>query len=295
MNKNEIEHFCFDYSDEHRQLHTWLSYIFVHASYSHLLDNVTAAIQLGYPTYRKLGPLGLNFVFLLGGIVAVIPSDLHLQQTQSFAREMKAFLSSEGERYVPNILKNPWDWMSSGVTHLLTRNLPTKSCGSSGAVCALMGSSLVVTLNELIEFSQRVFIQTNQNSSVTSSLSTTRYCGSRSWAQWWDTVLSYGRNLLFELKIESRSLGNVFELFQKLQFVVSTVSYLLGERTFVYGLQPISRIYHETGTNQFLSILQNSRIGHAAHLQGAIFGICFGLVVPNFQRWMKKHSITRRY
>ena len=72
--------------------------IFVHSTYSHMFNNLSACIQFGLPVYLEFGSNGLYFVFLVGGVVASFPSFLHDDQKKELARVVTSKISVADDR-----------------------------------------------------------------------------------------------------------------------------------------------------------------------------------------------------
>ena len=72
--------------------------IFVHSTYSHMFNNLSACIQFGLPVYLEFGSNGLYFVFLVGGAVASFPSFLHDDQKKELARVVTSKISVADDR-----------------------------------------------------------------------------------------------------------------------------------------------------------------------------------------------------
>ena len=72
--------------------------IFVHSTYSHMFNNVSACIQFGLPVYLEFGSYGLYFVFLAGGAFASFPSFLHDDQKKELARVVTSKISVADDR-----------------------------------------------------------------------------------------------------------------------------------------------------------------------------------------------------
>jgi hypothetical protein len=73
---------------------TWITHLFVHGDYNHLIGNLSAALQFGYPIYKEFGSEGLYILFLFGGVFASIPSMLYADQKNAFAITMHELLLS---------------------------------------------------------------------------------------------------------------------------------------------------------------------------------------------------------
>lgn len=65
---------------------TVISYLFVHANYSHLFGNLTGIIQLGLPIHKEFGVGGLYSLFLSGGAIASLSTFLHDGQREAIRK-----------------------------------------------------------------------------------------------------------------------------------------------------------------------------------------------------------------
>jgi membrane associated rhomboid family serine protease len=107
------------------KIYTILSYMFVHADYDHLLNNLWALVSVSYPVYQEFGSFAMYAIFLGSGIVAVTPSSLREKQ------------NSGGDK---PLYKKLW-------RNFLTSVIPPRCCGSSGANFGLFaGSNLIYGL-----------------------------------------------------------------------------------------------------------------------------------------------------
>lgn len=252
-----------------RQIEQWLSYMFVHGNYLHMVSNLINAIHHGYLVYCEFGLLGFYVCFIFGGICAVIPSSLHNEQEKTFVKGCEALLSSYGDPFVPNSLKNYWHTFCKNVAPISTIALPSKTCGSSGAVCALMGCELGLLIRDVVAI---VSVEVNKRS-----------------------VTKVSRLLSPETIIQKESiltsiLKCIFKdenIFNKTFQICCTMSYLNSEIYQIYNFATPNK--SSSGGNSWGQWLKSSRIGHSAHVQGMFFGTAFAaLFAPRWPQYMHR-------
>lgn len=124
----------------------WITSLFIHGDYTHLLNNLTAAFQLGYAAYANYGSFGLYSLFIFGGIASSIPSPIH---DISINVINKAYQNFDSGLDLFQVLKYK--------IHNIFESLGIKKVGfkrayigSSGAVCALMGFDTILQFQLLI-------------------------------------------------------------------------------------------------------------------------------------------------
>lgn len=108
----------------------WLSAMFVHSNYNHLFSNLSSALSMGYPVYHELGGEIMYLLYFLGGYASFLP--IH----EFTKRDRNSRPDSEWKSYMEKYLKRK-----------------TLSCGSSGAVCSLLGSNFVILAMKVYESS----------------------------------------------------------------------------------------------------------------------------------------------
>ncbi len=283
-----------------------VSHMFVHANYDHLLGNLFHAFSFGLPVFKEFGMNGLYFFFLCGGIIGSIPSHLTDAQKNGVEKLMQRAMIIEEKKYVPKLLR---PWMDKASTRIGTLTASaiqaSRSCGSSGGVCALMGCEMVLLSRDLCLGIGRIIHRFNLNNSpsiqrgVLSSTTSTLPPRSRVNSS---SVSSLQRNtnstshtnsnsdflpLLWRACKETMAPGalviDVIRLFGLSQFMYSDLSsvFFMGEsNSFSSGMTIVERV---------LKAKDLASIGHVSHVQGALFGLSFGflfgVVVPNIQRW----------
>jgi membrane associated rhomboid family serine protease len=115
---------------------SWITHMFVHANYNHMFSNLTSLVALGHPVYKEYGALGLNVMFLVGGVFASLPI------TEKFYSVFPTLKPAPVD-LIPGIPAplNTYVNKLTSVVNLFSKKL---GCGSSGGVCALLGCNFVL-------------------------------------------------------------------------------------------------------------------------------------------------------
>ncbi|RYH12664.1 rhomboid family intramembrane serine protease [archaeon] len=126
--------------------HRLFTHLFVHATYGHMLGNLAQCVLNGYPVFRHFGPTGFYLLFLSGGIFGSINAQL------LFSNWLSTFKSDKNPAPASLFgIKLP---TIRGIVNTLTSAIgiePTfLCCGSSGAVFTLYGSSMVLSVRNLV-------------------------------------------------------------------------------------------------------------------------------------------------
>lgn len=293
-----VQSMLFDEDVRKRTTEQWLSHMLVHGSYHHMISNLAAALDFGYQVYVEFGPIGLYTCFFGGGVFAAIPSSLYQCQKETFTKEFQKLFSSYGEPYVPSMLSRYWDSLSRSVAEFSTKRfLPSKSCGSSGAVCALMGCNLILSIRDVAlvvhELLTTIFYY-NRNKSYSSNggCASTSSSSSSSFEDRREKVYIIFRRIF-------ASHQTIYKTFQ----IIHIVNYLTDEFNHIYNYTSVTAAGTSItppkgsigsigtpthGKGSFLELLQSRLVGHSAHVQGILFGVTFGtifgIVIPSLQR-----------
>lgn len=258
--------------------------MFVHGSYNHLFMNLVAAVQFGYPVYMEYGPIGLYTVFLCGGVFAALPSVLYLGQQKQVTKGYENVYSSICKRYLPSFFDSTVDglsgWLGKTTNWLLT---PSVSCGSSGAVFAMMGCNLGLLLHSLISTNADLFDLKYGQTKVFRLDGKVR---TRHWSEWFAIVSKNIQRAIYKFITNPDSIWKVIQ-------IISMIRYLLVELDFVIDLESLFRLlsvsvglenldtsflWNVTGKQQnksFAEVMEGGRIGHANHVQGMLFGLAY--------------------
>jgi membrane associated rhomboid family serine protease len=100
-----------------KKFYTWISYMFVHGDYSHLINNLQGFLLCGHSVHQDLGHVWFYSIFLGSGVAAMYPSPLRKMQ-----------------------LENRSNFIQRWFGHLI----PRRYCGSSGGVFGLVGAGLTI-------------------------------------------------------------------------------------------------------------------------------------------------------
>jgi membrane associated rhomboid family serine protease len=116
---------------------SWLTYMFVHMDYAHLISNLQSLVIMGYPAYLEYGsPMNFYAVFLAGGVFSAIPS---------VDRAFQALVGMQNDD-TPKSLMDAKSWgrfLKSFIPHT------TLYCGSSGAVSSLFGCNFIFAIRDV--------------------------------------------------------------------------------------------------------------------------------------------------
>lgn len=117
---------------------TVLTHLFVHATYTQLLGNLTQVLLLAWPVYRAVGTPGVYGVFVSGGVIGSANVQQLLQREQSLAvveheQDLLTWASSVASVVIQDVL-----------------SLMPVCAGSSGAVYALYGCNLLLSVQQMV-------------------------------------------------------------------------------------------------------------------------------------------------
>lgn len=237
----------------------YITHMFVHGSYAHMFGNLYTAFICGRSVHMELGAAGMYCLYLSGGIIASLPSLLSLSNQKFMDAAIKdTFTLREKASYLPGFLKTAWNTVVPPIGQAIVKStLPMYVCGSSGATCALLGASILFTLKDIV------------HSPLLQNLLTRRRDP--------QSRTELGPIIALQPVFTQKFLGSVYTL-------LTSVGYLVSE----YNL-----MHPETGGgNSFrqnlFNILEQARIGHVAHMQGALYGAgfaaTFGFILPYLSR-----------
>lgn len=156
-----------------------ITHLFVHHNYEHLFQNLLASIWNGYKIYKMKGGAFYYCIYFGGGIVSKLPVDNMIFDTISANEELD--LVKTAEKYMTSIF------------HTLGIQYKSLSCGSSGAVFALMGSNLILAIQSLLNQFQSY--KSIHKPTTTATTTTTTDKGNFLTTIDWGLLLSIGGNL----------------------------------------------------------------------------------------------------
>lgn len=238
----------------------WFTYLFVHGNYQHMLGNLYTAYVCGRPVFFEFGPVGLFFLFFSGGVVSCLPSQLSNDQTRILDSAIKDSFVIKNQPYVPGFLKSAWNtYVPPLGGKILRSQLPTRICGSSGAVCALLGASTMISFRDIFRSEEvRKFI-------------------SNRFGYKWSSNLSRRHSVHGD--------DPDMSLLNHLYTFSTSVAYLFAEYHLIYGT---AHSLPGGFLDRLAGILERAQVGHAAHLQGALYGAAFaaifGILFPYVNR-----------
>lgn len=149
---------------------TLLTHLCIHRDMDHLWGNLRCLAVNGYTVYRDWGALGMNGVFLLGGVFAgangrgrAVQLETHLEARIPKAPEQL------GPVQVPESARSLWDSVRKATARRAAPVVHTRveACGASSAISSLMGYGFGVSLSELWLLAQRR--DTSWDSALTNS------------------------------------------------------------------------------------------------------------------------------
>ncbi len=148
--------------DEHTVGYKNITHMFVHSTYQHAFANLSSAFVFARYVSQRLGIMATYAVFYGGGILSSLP--VFIPRIEESLSKILPGLSGDFEKQrnsirnsvLPEFMKgnNSVGQIITGmVDTAVTAMTSMHACGSSGGVCALMGCTTVVMLDDL----QRAF------------------------------------------------------------------------------------------------------------------------------------------
>lgn len=253
-------------SGDAKELHRRnFTYIFVHADYSHLFGNLLSAFQCGFAVFQELGAQEMYLVFFGGGAAASVPSilkiDQHKQLAQQFVSLPEGTFSS-----LPRWLRDPVASVNGKVVDAMQKVISSTSltCGSSGAVAALMGCSLSLFVSDAGAIAYNRWQEgSRHDSEMGESL---RRAASEHYTQW---QRAWPRRLLQRAADCAAAVARSPGMLLRSINALNVVRVLLQDAAWFYNSSPKS--FLDGVGNRF------SMVDRAGHLQGAMFGVVYVL------------------
>jgi len=235
----------------------YISCIFMHYDYNHLLNNTLKLCEYGFLIYSHINaptlytlPTTITYLYLLyfgGGIVAALPSTLH---------------DDDGKYnllpYVKPLLKQS-DFPYSDAIHKLVHKVTTKIgslnvypivLGSTGALYALKGCSIMLQIKQLYSYGMNIYKDLQQKYRNRPSGQAFRM----------QDVLDSTMN-----ELNNQLLNVVIDIFS----IVTGSHNIVSEYLAIYDKSEGKTLYN------FMS--------HSIKVQGAIFGVLFGFFYPVYK------------
>lgn len=252
----------------------WITHIFIHSNYAHLIGNLSHLVLHGHQVYREIGLAGLYALFIGGGIVSATPSYLYKlsEWEESFSKD---FVKAK-----TNYLPESWSKKLAGAAELTAKhfyqNRPLGLCGSSGSVCCFIGFNFVIYSKIVISQLYNAIAESKPKGNRTRNMSTSLYI--TNWAK-----ETFGR--LFKLSISGSFVRPLME-------TIVAFNYFKNEMILLNPFKAVESLQFPNYFTKYLALRQLGSVGHAAHIQGAAFGVAFGLVfgvaVPYIHRRSKR-------
>lgn len=265
---------------------TWITYLFVHANYHHLLSNLTAAIQFGYPVHLAFGSNGMYFLFLIGGVLSSYPSPLYDYGKSVLVNDFEALTTTDNE-YLPTFIKYPYNHYMKSLSKKLANLSPSKYIGSSGAVCAFLGADVVIMANDIMNILLKCQEQVkfgHRNSSERYCINSveTKYSTWIGWAVGMITIILGRSDICHTLTVNALN-------------ILRSISYIRSEVNDVYAKSDL-------GVSSKLEVLSKTfskfRINHVAHIQGALVGASFAglflFVIPFMRKFYDDYTCSKK-
>lgn len=209
----------------------WISHLFIHGSYSHLINNICGIIAAATPIRQRLGTTAIYVAFFGGGICAALPSPIHSAQVLRSSREIVRSIDGLAQGSLLGWIARPILSGGAKLIQKISELTDLRCCGSSGAVYSLWALSTVLLIEESI------FVQKDKGGAK------------------YEKFAVITRNSLS---------------------ILSFTTYVMAEVNDVFGTS-------DKGVFEAV-FSQGQNIGHAAHLQGAIFGAIVGIGVVLFRK-----------
>jgi membrane associated rhomboid family serine protease len=262
------------------QPYQWLTHIFVHADYPHLLNNLMAACTLSGPVFKEFGAQGLYFLFLSGGLIASAQRLFKDTQVNGFTSLWRGVVRDiAGASPITEKISTKL----GNMTQKLSSRLFTKSCGSSGAVCALLGCEFALVLRDvsiIVYNVGKAFIEgpprdinAGRIYSVDSLARTTIV----------DGVVVRNASRDPNSPTVSERFAYALREFQMIRGLrlMGHVYTLVGSYTYIQ--REGSELFHEfenvsNFSERMAKAWDLASVNHLAHFQGALYGIAFGAV-----------------
>mmetsp|Transcript_5287 Transcript_5287/g.5430 ORF Transcript_5287/g.5430 Transcript_5287/m.5430 type:complete len:345 (+) Transcript_5287:134-1168(+) len=265
---------------------TIFTYMFVHADYNHLLNNLSACIQLGLPIYKELGADGLYSLFLFGGAFSVLPSILYSFQKDQLLKDIHKIASAENP-YLPKVLTDTWSRSIHHMSKSIIQNVPLKYIGSSGGVSALMGADIIIMIKQCVEVVRQEYRELHRHTRPSRPSRPTPLQGKHAESHASDDHLSTLSLVQAVLRRVMQSQNKTLIIVNILH-IVRSVTYLSSE----IGNAYTSRTSHQSW-DVLIKSFERFQTNHVAHIQGALFGAAFASVFCVLLPYLQRSSRRR--
>ena len=231
----------------------YISYIFLHNNYDHLFNNMLGLCEYGFLIYTHINishlytlPSTVTYLYLLffgGGIVAALPSKLHDDDGKyNLIPYLQPLLKQSDLPYADTLHKV----VQKVTTKIGSLNVYPIVLGSTGALYAFKACSIILQLKQLYYFGSNIYK---------------------------DLQRKYRHRPSQLFHVQDIFDSTISELKNHLSTVlISIVSIISNSRNIVVEYQSIYNNLEGKNVSNFMS--------HSIKVQGAIFGILFGLLFP---------------
>eukprot|EP01040_Poterioochromonas_malhamensis_P010093 gene10093-10971_t len=140
--------------------HRSITHLFVHFNYQHLVSNLMSLFNVGQPLYQEHGIYFFYSVFFFGGISASLPLlEMIMQGPDSKALSIptKNLGIDINTTDLADLVRHGMKRAILTVSSAFKIETKYFSCGSSGAVCALLGGSTIVTIKQLMSSTKKIY------------------------------------------------------------------------------------------------------------------------------------------
>lgn len=138
-----------------------ITHMFIHADTNHLSNNLINLILAGYPVYKEFGIVGLTTIFFLGGISSIVNTPLYKKQRDTNVENIVTLRRLPLANIVPKAIiswiDKPIQFVSKIIVDVVVKNNPSKMCGSSGGVCAIVACQSVIVVRDVCKLMLKVY------------------------------------------------------------------------------------------------------------------------------------------
>ena len=258
LNRKFVESLVNDSAKGRRSSRTMLTYIFIHGSYEHMSQNLLGAINPAYPIYKEFGKKGLYFLFLSGGVFASLPTFFRKQQNRAFRK----------------LVSDEFGIVSRPINAVIKP--PTKLCGSSGAICALIGCDLSLCVRDCYQTIKYVLSSKDDELYGYYTIKFTRIMKGDSFTTKFVKLSEVVKTKLRKLLNTAKSPDLKLKILSAMYSIFEAVNYCRSELNAINPMRTNSPKLLDTGFKETLFDLL--AIGHAEHIQGFLYGVTFGCV-----------------
>lgn len=296
FNKQTIESMLLE-NGEGRELYQYITHLFLHGDYRHLLLNVNAFLDFSRPVNDEFGAVGVYSVFFGGGVAAAIPSIIHDWHIKSSLIDLERLVSSKDFDKLPGNMKE----IAEKLWQKVQDGKPKRSCGSSGAVAALSGCYLTLCCRNVyltllsavrnvppppsppLGQASAVAVTVKHSAVEDSSSYNLEEPAPRGWLQYFNAL---GKSTL--IVVSKSGFFKARKLWRNCWHMYTLANYHLSEVDNVFGIFTSSQADGGQLIRLTARTIQRNCVAHSLHLQGFLSGVAFatvfGILVPAYQR-----------